>query len=45
MDYMQEKEYMRNENKKLRYKQALDKQIEQQKIRAKREYDIEHGNF
>ena len=45
MDYMEEKEYRRNEDKKNRYKQALDKQVKQQKIRRKREYDIEHGNF
>ena len=45
MDYMEEKEYKRKEDKKIRYKQALDKQIDQNKIRRKREYDIEHGNF
>jgi hypothetical protein len=45
MDYMEEKEYRRKEDKKNRYKQALDKQIDQQKIRKQREYDIEHGNF
>ena len=45
MDYMEEKEYRRKEDKKNRYKQALDKQVNQQKIRRKREYDIEHGNF
>ena len=45
MDYMEENEYRRNEDKKNRYKQALDKQVNQQKIRRKREYDIEHGNF
>ena len=45
MDYMEEKEYRRKEDKKNRYKQALDKQIDQQKIRRQREYDIEHGNF
>jgi len=45
MDYIEEKEYKRREDRKNRYKQALDKQIDQQKIRKKREYDIEHGNF
>ena len=45
MDYMEEKEYRRKEDKKNRYKQALDKQINQQKIIRKRDYDIEHGNF
>ena len=45
MDYMEEKEHRRKEDKKNRYKQALDKQIEQQKLRKQREYDIEHGNF
>ena len=45
MDYIEEKEYRRKEDKKNRYKQALDKQVKQQKIRRKREYDIEHGNF
>ena len=45
MDYMEEKEYKRKEDKKNRYKQALDKQVNQQKIRRVREYDIEHGNF
>ena len=45
MDYIEEKEYRRKEDKKNRYKQALDKQIDQQKIRRQREYDIEHGNF
>ena len=45
MDYMEEKEYRTKEDKKNRYKQALDKQVKQQKIRRKREYDIEHGNF
>ena len=45
MDYMEEKEYRKKEDKKNRYKQALDKQVNQQKIRRKREYDIEHGNF
>ena len=45
MDYMEEKEYRRKEDKKNRYKQALDKQIDQQKLRKQREYDIEHGNF
>jgi hypothetical protein len=45
MDYMEEKEYRRKEDKKNRYKQALDKQVNQQKIRRKKEYDIEHGNF
>ena len=45
MDYIEEKEYRRKEDKKNRYKQALDKQIDQQKIRKQREYDIEHGNF
>ena len=45
MDYMEEKEYKRKEDKKLRYKQALDKQVDQQRIRRKREHDIENGNF
>ena len=45
MDYIEEKEYQRKEDKKNRYKQALDKQVVQQKIRRKREYDIENGNF
>jgi hypothetical protein len=45
MDYIEEKEYRRKEDKKNRYKQALDKQIDQQKIRRQREYDIENGNF
>ena len=45
IDYIEEKEYKRREDRKNRYKQALDKQIDQQKIRRKREYDIEHGNF
>ena len=45
MDYMEEKEYRTKEDKKNRYKQALDKQVKQQKIRRKKEYDIEHGNF
>jgi len=45
MDYIEEKEYRRKEDKKNRYKQALDKQIDQQKLRKQREYDIEHGNF
>ena len=45
MDYMEEKEYRRKEDKKNRYRQALDRQVNQQKIRRKREYDIEHGNF
>ena len=45
MDYIEEKEYRRKEDKKNRYKQALDKQIDQQKMRKQREYDIEHGNF
>ena len=45
MDYMEEKEYRTKEDKKNRYKQALDKQVKQQKIRRKREYEIEHGNF
>lgn len=45
IDYMEEKEYRKKEDKKNRYKQALDKQVNQQKIRRKREYDIEHGNF
>ena len=45
IDYIEEKEYRRKEDKKNRYKQALDKQIDQQKIRRKREYDIENGNF
>jgi hypothetical protein len=43
--YIEEKEYQRKEDKKNRYKQALDKQVAQQKIRRKKEYDIEHGNF
>ena len=45
IDYMEEKEYRKKEDKKNRYKQALDNQVKQQKIRRKREYDIEHGNF
>ena len=45
MDYMEEKEYRKKEDKKNRYKQDLDNQVKQQKIRRKREYDIEHGNF
>ena len=45
MDYIEEKEYTKKEDKKNRYKQALDKQVNQQKIRRKKEYDIEHGNF
>ena len=45
MDYMEEKEYRRKEDKKNKYKQALDKQVNQQKIKRKRDYDIEHGNF
>ena len=45
MDYIEENEYRKKEDKKNRYKQALDKQVNQQKIRRKREYDIEHGNF
>ena len=45
IDYMEEKEYRKKEDKKNRYKQALDNQVHQQKIRRKREYDIEHGNF
>ena len=45
IDYIEEKEYRRKEDKKNIYKQALDKQIDQQKIRRKREYDIENGNF
>ena len=45
MDYMEEKEYRKKEDKKNRYKQALDKQVKQQKIKRKRDYDIEHGNF
>ena len=45
MDYIEENEYRKKEDKKNRYKQALDKQVKQQKIRRKREYDIEHGNF
>jgi hypothetical protein len=45
MDYIEQKEYRRKEDKKNRYKQALDKQIDQQKLRKQREYDIEHGNF
>ena len=45
MDYIEEKEYRKKEDKKNRYKQALDKQVNQQKIRRKKEYDIEHGNF
>ena len=45
MDYMEEKDYRRKEEKKLRYKQALDKQMDQQIIRKKMEYDIENGNF
>ena len=45
MNYIEEKEYQRKEDKKNRYKQALDKQIVQQKIRKKREYDIENGKF
>ena len=45
IDYIEEKEYKRREDRKNRYKQALDKQIDQQKNRKKREYDIEHGNF
>lgn len=45
IDYIEEKEYQRKEDKKNRYKQALDKQVAQQKIRRKKEYDIEHGNF
>lgn len=35
MDYMEEKDYRRKEEKKLRYKQALDKQMDQQRIRKK----------
>jgi hypothetical protein len=45
IDFMEEKEYRKKEDKKNRYKQALDNQVKQQKIRRKREYDIEHGNF
>ena len=45
MDYIQENEYKRKEEKKNRYKQALDKQIDQQNIRKKMEYDLEHGKF
>ena len=45
IDYMEEKDYRRKEEKKLRYKQALDKQMVQQRIRKKMEYDIENGNF
>jgi len=45
MDYIEEKEYKRKEDKKNRYKQALDKQLDQQRIRRKIEYDIEHGNI
>ena len=45
IDYMEEKDYRRKEEKKLRYKQALDKQMDQQRIRKKMEYDIENGNF
>ena len=45
LDYIEEKEYQRKEDKKNRYKQALDKQVVQQKIKRKKEYDIEHGNF
>ena len=45
IDYIEEKEYKRREDRKNRYKQSLDKQIDQQKIRRKREYDIEHVNF
>ena len=45
MNYIEEKEYQRKEDKKNRYKKALDKQIVQQKIRKKREYDIENGKF
>ena len=35
IDYIEEKEYKRREDRKNRYKQALDKQIDQQKIRRK----------
>ena len=45
IDYIEEKEYQRKQDKKNRYKQALDKQVDQQKMRKKREYDLEHGNF
>lgn len=45
IDYIEENEYRRKEERKNRYKQALDKQVDQQKIRKKMEYDIEHGNF
>ena len=45
IDYIEEKEYRRKEDKKNRYKQALDRQIDQQRIRKQREYDIENGNF
>ena len=41
----EEKGYRSKEDKKNKYKQALDKQVNQQKIRRKREYDIEYGNF
>ena len=45
MNYIEEKEYRKREDKKNKYKQALDKQVKQQKIKRKRDYDIEHGNF
>ena len=45
INFMEEKEYRKKEDKKIRYKEALDKQVHQQKIRRKREKDIENGNF
>jgi hypothetical protein len=45
LDYIEEKEHRKKESKKIMYKQALDKQVNQNRIKKKRDYDIEHGNF
>ena len=45
MDYIEAKEYMKQENSKRRYKEALDKQVNQQKAKIKRMQDLERGKF
>lgn len=45
INYMEEKEIQRKEDKKNSYRKALDNQIKNQEAKAKRIRDIERGNF
>ena len=45
MDYIEAKEYNKQENSKRRYREALDKQVNQNRAKIKRMQDLENGKF